>query len=102
MPPLTPRVPVIGVAETPFQISTGTLHNTDEARNYMDPVIENDNIYLDLPAFFETFFGSVDGLPHLVDAVYARCLQSMARADAPSQIPTIISLLRLTIRLVVC
>ena len=74
---------------TPFQFSSGTLHNTDEARNYMDPVIENDYIYLDFPAFFESFFDLVDGLPHLVDAVYARCLQSMARANAPSQIPTI-------------
>ena len=50
----------------------------------MDPVIENemkDHIYLDLSAFFDTFFESVDGLPHLVDAVFARCLQSMARAE---------------------
>ena len=29
-PPLTPRVLVPGINETPFQFSSGALHNTDE------------------------------------------------------------------------
>ena len=34
-PPLTPRVPVTGVNETPPQFSSGALHNTDEAHKLL-------------------------------------------------------------------
>jgi hypothetical protein len=75
-PPPAPRVTVSGVADTPFALNSGALHSTKERRKDMDPVIRNDmkdSIYLDVPAFFATFFDSVDGLPHLVDAVLALC-----------------------------
>ena len=34
-PPLTPRVLVTGVNETPFKFSSGALHNTDEGRKLL-------------------------------------------------------------------
>jgi hypothetical protein len=84
-PPTTPRVTVSSVTETPHVHNSGAAYNTDEGRKYMDPVIENemkDHIYLDVPEFFATFFDSVDGLPLLVDAVFARCTSYTDRWSA--------------------
>ncbi|KAI5792366.1 hypothetical protein FPQ18DRAFT_409157 [Pyronema domesticum] len=75
-PPITPRVTISSVPDTPHSFGSGTVHNTDEGRKYMDAVIENEmkhHIHLDLLEFFTAFFDSVNGLPHLVDVVFARC-----------------------------
>ena len=47
-PPLTPRVPVTSVTETPFQFSSGALHNTDEWQHYYDGKDDDGDLLMDV------------------------------------------------------
>ncbi|KAI9856816.1 MAG: hypothetical protein M1813_008753 [Trichoglossum hirsutum] len=61
---------------TPISFNTGSLANTSEYRKYFDGALKdelNSSLYVDVPGFYDTFFGEVTGLQSLAEVVFKKC-----------------------------
>lgn len=61
--------------QTPYLHTTSSFVNSSEHRKYVDDVLKEElgSIYVNVPGFYEAYFGDVDGLEEASAAVYRRC-----------------------------
>jgi hypothetical protein len=61
--------------QTPYLHTTSSFVNSSEHRKYVDDVLKEElgSIYVNVPGFYEAYFGDVDGLEEAGAAVYRRC-----------------------------
>ncbi|KAF2105229.1 hypothetical protein BDV96DRAFT_592870 [Lophiotrema nucula] len=79
-----PRVPsrIPSFQQTPTNYSSGSLWNPSELRRHVDPILKaevRDNLRIDHPDVFKTFFGKIPKLAEIAAAV----LQSCKEEDPP-------------------
>lgn len=68
--------------QTPWTFTTGSFVDTSDLRKDVDPILKGevkDNLQLDHPDFFNTFFGQVSQLRDMATAVFQSCKD----ADSP-------------------
>ncbi|KAF5856232.1 hypothetical protein ETB97_007685 [Aspergillus alliaceus] len=70
-----PPKPVPFLNQTPFLHTTSSIVNSSEQRKYVDTVLKAElgSICIDVPNFYETFFGSVNGLKTASAIILQRC-----------------------------
>ena len=62
--------------QTPWAFNTGSFADTSDLRKNVDPILKlevEDNLIIDHPQFFATFFGGFTQLPEIVTAVFELC-----------------------------
>jgi hypothetical protein len=62
--------------QTPISFNTGSFVNTSENRKHFDGALRdelNSSLYIDVPGFFDAFFGDVANLTSVADAVFRKC-----------------------------
>ncbi|KAF3484327.1 FunK1 protein kinase [Arthroderma uncinatum] len=72
---LTPSPLPLCSFQTPLTRNTGSVVNSSELRTNMNAVLREDlgDMYVDIPKFYETFFGYILGLQTNAQAVFERC-----------------------------
>jgi Fungal protein kinase len=71
-----PPRPLPYLNRTPISFNTGSLANTSEYRKYFDSALKDEldsSLYVDVPGFFDAFFGGVTGLQSLAEVVFKKC-----------------------------
>jgi Fungal protein kinase len=71
-----PPRPLPNLVGTPIVFNTGSLTNTSEHRKYFDNALKeelNSSLHVDVPGFFDAFFGEVTGLQLLAEVVFKKC-----------------------------
>jgi hypothetical protein len=61
---------------TPIFLNTGSFVNKSDKRKYFDDALKDEpgsSLYIDIPDFFDTFFGEVANLTTITDAVFRKC-----------------------------
>ncbi|KAE8152959.1 hypothetical protein BDV25DRAFT_150209 [Aspergillus avenaceus] len=68
-------------SQTPFLHTTSSVVNSSGHRKYMDAVLKEElgSIYIDIPQFYETFFGNIDGL----DSTGNEIFEELRGGDTP-------------------
>ncbi|EGE81887.1 hypothetical protein BDDG_04830 [Blastomyces dermatitidis ATCC 18188] len=71
-PPSTPFI-----QQTPITYNMSSLVNSSEYRKDVDNVLKEDigPMSIDIPGFYEAFFGEVTDLEHIADTVFKKCMQ---------------------------
>ncbi|KAI9766363.1 MAG: hypothetical protein M1840_006627 [Geoglossum simile] len=62
--------------QTPISFNTGSLANTSEYRKHFDGALKDEldsSLYIDIPNFFDTFFGELMNLESVARAVFKKC-----------------------------
>jgi len=62
--------------QTPISFNTGSFVNTSENRKHFDDALKEEldsSLYIDVPGFFDAFFGEVPNLTSVADAVFSKC-----------------------------
>jgi len=62
--------------QTPWVFNTGSLADTSDLRRHVDPILKSeveDNLIIDHPGFFDTFFGQIPQLLKMAAAVFQMC-----------------------------
>ncbi len=62
--------------QTPISFNTGSFVNTSENRKYFDDALKDElgsSLFIDVPDFFDAFFGEVANLTSVADAVFRKC-----------------------------
>ncbi len=65
--------------QTPWTFNTGSFADTSDLRRHVDPILKaevENNLIIDHPEFFDTFFGQVPGLLEIATAVFQMCKDS--------------------------
>ncbi|KAL2158244.1 hypothetical protein VTH06DRAFT_4564 [Thermothelomyces fergusii] len=72
-----PRSMVTSLKETPWIRNTNSFVNSSEYRKHVDEVFRSElgSLYVGIPDFFKTYFGSVPGLEAASRAVFDKCTQ---------------------------
>ncbi|KAE8353895.1 hypothetical protein BDV28DRAFT_97792 [Aspergillus coremiiformis] len=71
-----PPWPLPLLSQTPHFHTTSSFVNSSERRKHVDNVLKEElgSIYIDVPGFFEAYFGStIDGLDKISAAVFLKC-----------------------------
>ena len=61
---------------TPISFNTGSLTNTSEFRKHFDGALKDElgsSLHIDIPNFFDTFFGELMNLESVAGAVFKKC-----------------------------
>jgi hypothetical protein len=61
---------------TPISFNTGSLANTSEYRKHFDSALKDEldsSLHIDIPNFFDTFFGELMNLESVAGAVFKKC-----------------------------
>ncbi|KAF2475021.1 uncharacterized protein BDR25DRAFT_301533 [Lindgomyces ingoldianus] len=74
-PPLSAPYLTASFQQTPWQHNTGSFANSTEHRKYVDGVLKEElgQLYVEVPGFFDAYFGSVLGLKSVAQAVFDKC-----------------------------
>ncbi|OAX84081.1 hypothetical protein ACJ72_01560 [Emergomyces africanus] len=74
---LTPPPSAPFVRQTPITYNMSSLVNSSEYRKDVDNVLKEDigPMFIDIPGFYEAFFGEVTDLEHIADTVLKKCTQ---------------------------
>ena len=62
--------------ETPISFNTGSLTNTSEYRKHFDNTLKDEldsSLHIDIPNFFDTFFGELTSLESVAVGVFKKC-----------------------------
>ena len=61
--------------QTPTKQKSGSVVNSSEFRQQMDLILKDEleHMYVDVPGFYETFFGGVEGLESAAQAAFEMC-----------------------------
>jgi len=62
--------------QTPTSFNTGSLVNTSENRKQFDGALKDElgsSLYIDVPDFFDAFFGEIVNLSSVADTVFRKC-----------------------------
>ncbi len=62
--------------QTPISFNTGSFVNTSENRKHFDGALRDEldsSLYIDVPDFFDAFFGEVANLSSVADTVVGKC-----------------------------
>jgi hypothetical protein len=65
--------------QTPWTFNTGSFADTSDLRRHVDPILKaevEDNLTIDHPEFFDTFFGYIPQLLKMTIAVFQMCKDS--------------------------
>jgi hypothetical protein len=65
--------------QTPWTFNTGSFADTSDLRRHVDPILKaevEDNLTIDHPEFFDTFFGHIPRLLEMATAVFQLCKDS--------------------------
>jgi Fungal protein kinase len=71
-----PPRPLPYLDRTPISFNTGSLANTSEYRKHFDGALKDEldsSLYIDIPGFFDTFFGELTSLESVAEAVFRKC-----------------------------
>jgi hypothetical protein len=71
-PPPRPQAQVL---QTPYTPSTSSIVNSSEYRQHMDDLLKEElgPLYVDIPGFYETFFGKIPDLGENAVAAFQKC-----------------------------
>jgi hypothetical protein len=72
----TPPRPLPYPNQTPISFNTGSLANTSEYRKHFDGALKDEldsSLHIDIPNFFDTFFGELMNLESVAGAVFKKC-----------------------------
>ncbi|KAI0836075.1 hypothetical protein F5Y06DRAFT_274145 [Hypoxylon sp. FL0890] len=72
-----PRTIASRLHQTPSSRNLGSLVNSSERRNDTDPVVKEDlgPMYVDIPQFYETFFGGITELKSASRPIFEKCCE---------------------------
>lgn len=72
-----PRKPLSSVLQTPWRYTTSSIVNSSEKREQMDKLLSDELgiMYIDVPYFYEAFFGSIPDLETASEAIFQKCTQ---------------------------
>jgi hypothetical protein len=62
--------------QTPIFFNTGSFVNTSENRKHFDGALRDkldSSLYIDVPGFFDAFFGDVANLTSVADVIFRKC-----------------------------
>src|SRR6266536_2436457 len=62
--------------QTPISFNTGSFVNTSENRKHFNNALKeklDSSLYINVPGFFNTFFGDVANLTSITDTVFRKC-----------------------------
>ncbi|KFY03126.1 hypothetical protein V490_00273 [Pseudogymnoascus sp. VKM F-3557] len=71
-----PPRPLPFLNQTPWSNATSSIVNSSEHRKYVDDVLKDElgsSLYIGVPGFYDAFFGDVEELDSISQAVFAQC-----------------------------
>jgi hypothetical protein len=71
-----PPRPLPFLNQTPWSNATSSIVNSSEHRKYVDDVLKDElgsSLYIGVPGFYDAFFGDVEKLDSVSQAVFAKC-----------------------------
>ncbi|KAI1825060.1 hypothetical protein F4861DRAFT_538322 [Xylaria intraflava] len=70
-----PRKPALSFQQTPWVFKTSSIVNSSERRYYMDQALKDELgvMYVDVPGFYEAFFGDILDLETASEEIFRRC-----------------------------
>ncbi|KAI9777385.1 MAG: hypothetical protein M1839_008898 [Geoglossum umbratile] len=71
-----PPRPLQYLDRTPITFNISTCFNTSEHRKYFDNALKDEldsSLYIDIPGFFDAFFGEVTNLESVAEEVFRKC-----------------------------
>ncbi|KAI1164025.1 hypothetical protein F5B18DRAFT_661377 [Nemania serpens] len=72
-----PRKPISSVLQTPWRLTTSSIVNSSERRDQMNKALSDELgvMYVDVPNFYEAFFGSIPELETASQDIFHKCTQ---------------------------
>ncbi|KAI0399472.1 hypothetical protein F4802DRAFT_35874 [Xylaria palmicola] len=72
-----PRKPISAFLQTPWRYTTSSVINSSEKRDQMDKVLSDELgvMYVDIPNFYEAFFGGIPDLETVSKDIFQKCTQ---------------------------
>ncbi|KAF2968399.1 hypothetical protein GQX73_g5137 [Xylaria multiplex] len=73
----TPRKLISSILQTPWRLTTSTIVNSSEKRDQMDKALSDELgvMYIDIPDFYEAFFGNIPELETTSQDIFHKCTQ---------------------------
>ncbi|KAJ8114069.1 hypothetical protein ONZ43_g4995 [Nemania bipapillata] len=75
----TPRKPISSILQTPWHLTTSSVVNSSEKRNHMDKLLSDELgvMYVDVPNFYEAFWGGIPQLETASEDIFQKCTQGI-------------------------
>ncbi|KAI0443368.1 hypothetical protein F4803DRAFT_313051 [Xylaria telfairii] len=72
-----PRKPISSIQSTPWRLTTSSVVNSSKKRNQIDEILRNELgvMYVDVPNFYEAFWGSIPQLETASEDIFQKCTQ---------------------------
>lgn len=72
-----PRKPISTILQTPWRLTTSSIVNSSEKRDQMDKTLSDELgvMYIDIPDFYEAFFGNIPELETASQDIFHKCTQ---------------------------
>ncbi|KAI0514649.1 hypothetical protein F5B22DRAFT_226061 [Xylaria bambusicola] len=74
-----PRKPISSILQTPWRLNTSSVVNSSEKRDQMDKLLSDELgvMYIDVPYFYEAFWGGIPQLETASEMIFQKCTQGM-------------------------
>ncbi|KAI0798397.1 hypothetical protein GGR55DRAFT_672294, partial [Xylaria sp. FL0064] len=72
-----PRKPISSILQTPWRLTTSSVVNSSEKRDKMDKLLSDELgvMYVDVPNFYEAFWGGIPQLETASKEIFQKCIQ---------------------------
>ncbi|KAI1286608.1 hypothetical protein F5Y03DRAFT_380583 [Xylaria venustula] len=72
-----PRKAISSFLQTPWRLTTSSVVNSSEKRDQMDKLLSDELgvMYVDVPNFYEAFWGGIPGLETASEEIFQKCMQ---------------------------
>ncbi|KAI0430871.1 hypothetical protein F5Y09DRAFT_306398 [Xylaria sp. FL1042] len=74
-----PRKPISSILQTPWRLTTSSVVNSSEKRDQMDKLLSDELgvMYVDVPNFYEAFWGRIPQLETASEEIFQKCTQGI-------------------------
>ncbi|KAI1354763.1 hypothetical protein F5Y01DRAFT_238943 [Xylaria sp. FL0043] len=74
-----PRKPISSILQTPWRLTTSSIVNSSEKRDQMDKLLSDELgvMYVDIPNFYEAFWGGIPQLETASEDIFQKCTQGI-------------------------
>ncbi|TGJ85252.1 hypothetical protein E0Z10_g3496 [Xylaria hypoxylon] len=74
-----PRKPISSILQTPWRLTTSSVVNSSEKRDQMDKLLSDELgvMYVDVPNFYEAFWGGIPQLETASEEIFQKCTQGI-------------------------
>ncbi|KAI1357204.1 hypothetical protein F5Y08DRAFT_334033 [Xylaria arbuscula] len=74
-----PRKPISSIQQTPWRLTTSSVVNSSEKRDQMDKLLSDELgvMYVDVPNFYEAFWGGIPQLETASEDIFQKCTQGI-------------------------